>query len=1403
MTKKLKTSKIFKGAIIGTAGLMCLSFTPVNALNVFADYYSGEHSIGSEVISINGSSDTISVGADYKVMKAYFGTDNKIELGLSDEAYDTALAGGGAYENFTGKGGLQIVDITSDISVTYSSGIDISENLRASTEPDVYKVFTADYIGEYKVSYSITIKYEDDSSKTYSTDLSVNTEASSAYMMFEDESFIMPTTYYKDLAKAKNNNQLLPIRVMVPNVYLEDEEDPIEFTDAQIVTSKDEARALPTKGLAITANNITVHKEDGKFFIQKEDVANAVNGNNIIVTYTYYNAGSFVMSTSKTITVYEEYDNGDTEYKLTASLASTLTASTKVAVKLPTVNAYATESSTEKVSVKTVATAYKKNASGYYTETQDGSIADGKFTAWADGDYKIVFKVTDFYGNEAEVTTLVTGVKDTKAPEVTMYDAGDDANDRANGEFVSAETKLKTSAVQKNIVIYAIGATDNVTGVENLIYQRTIKSSARTFEIKSYNKYNLIFDFDFDTFLGQNYVIKKQMEADFATSAGDLDNADDVKTWLKEHNYLIVTSTPKDNYTEADYIADGEAYLDIDYTTMISGSSSGTSYTVTYIAKDNAGNSNSSLYYTFKVFDNAENFTDATAPTISISSSFKNNYSSTDKITFSAPVIKDEDEYVEKSISYAYYNGVTKIDDKDFTFTDEDYTINIKKDIATFSNLAPEAEKIILTITAVDDYGNEGIYTKEFKIIDVLDSVAPTIFRENYNTENTGATQNEKITLPTIVYTDDYAGYMTSEVKVYHLKSVNNQIVKTAVEANGKNASSKNNLYTLNAGSFVASFAGEYEVVVTTKDKGGNVVVSYYHYDVDAKNEISRPYINSTLSKETKVETNEELSLPIPVVNYAIDDDFDIYGVSEDSTNSATNYEVVVKYANADYDLLNNEIFIGHSYLQAGKYQLAYQINLQVFKNGFGFVKESDGVTLTIAAEKYYMTRIKANVSDADEHTGNYILYSKNANGTIKNIIYGEVDGTSITFYDLAAKLDGPAYITVGGINYYAQIEDEGLVFVSNFGNTANYLSATVEGATLKFTSHGTVGAVADKALTVTVDVEDGDSNALTTKDFVEITQTTDTYTITVSDTVAPSLNGANYEYSQTAEKGSTIYIQPNKSVENSNYAGAGIDEEKSYVELAFKGRTKNEETGATSSYSQSYSVKLKDWTNPTNSAFPGTYISDTTDDNFGSISYTLSATNNGTYTISYYIFDKAGNQQSLVLNETKFEIKVGDTVSPTLKLAKDFLDETYKVGDTITLDMSKLTMSDNVTTDVNDLMKTLKVKVTNTTTNEEVDNALDGVVEINGNYEGFFEYKITEVGTYKIEVEVTDDAGLTTTKSIEFEVTESETNANVVSTVVGIVLVIAAVAILAGVIIYFVVSKVKLDKELGSKKKK
>ena len=75
--------------------------------------------------------------------------------------------------------------------------------------------------------------------------------------------------------------------------------------------------------------------------------------------------------------------------------------------------------------------------------------------------------------------------------------------------------------------------------------------------------------------------------------------------------------------------------------------------------------------------------------------------------------------------------------------------------------------------------------------------------------------------------------------------------------------------------------------------------------------------------------------------------------------------------------------------------------------------------------------------------------------------------------------------------------------------------------------------------------------------------------------------------------------------------------------------------------------------------------------------------------------------------------------------------------------------------------------------------------------------YEITETGTYTFTVTVTDESGNFTPREFTFEVTDEEVDPTLTYQIIGTVLIVISVLVLAGVIIYFVVSKVKLDKEL------
>ena len=175
----------------------------------------------------------------------------------------------------------------------------------------------------------------------------------------------------------------------------------------------------------------------------------------------------------------------------------------------------------------------------------------------------------------------------------------------------------------------------------------------------------------------------------------------------------------------------------------------------------------------------------------------------------------------------------------------------------------------------------------------------------------------------------------------------------------------------------------------------------------------------------------------------------------------------------------------------------------------------------------------------------------------------------------------------------------------------------------------------------------------------------------------------------------------------------------------------------------------------------------------------------NGTITIAYTVYDNNGNSST-----AEYVIKAGDVTDPSVTVEDNFVESTYALSDfkdnIFKVDLSKLTYKDNVTS-ADEL--DLSFKLINNDTEEEIDALTTTENEVS--------YEITTVGNYTFSVTVTDETGNFTTREFKFEVTESDVDSTLAYKVIGTVLIVISVLVLAGVIIYFIVSKVKLDKEL------
>ena len=179
-----------------------------------------------------------------------------------------------------------------------------------------------------------------------------------------------------------------------------------------------------------------------------------------------------------------------------------------------------------------------------------------------------------------------------------------------------------------------------------------------------------------------------------------------------------------------------------------------------------------------------------------------------------------------------------------------------------------------------------------------------------------------------------------------------------------------------------------------------------------------------------------------------------------------------------------------------------------------------------------------------------------------------------------------------------------------------------------------------------------------------------------------------------------------------------------------------------------------------------------------------------GVYTITYTATDAAGNSTTKTM-----EVSVGDCEAPTITWKDGYaVASEVKLGDTWTLDLSKLTISDNVS-EADYLNKNVTIKLVKPDGTTQVSNI--------GNDKSY-KWKFDETGDYTLTITVKDEAGMSNPYKFTITVPKETVENDKVDSVVGTVLVVVSVVILAGVVIYFVVTSRKKTgvKRTSSKKK-
>ena len=146
-----------------------------------------------------------------------------------------------------------------------------------------------------------------------------------------------------------------------------------------------------------------------------------------------------------------------------------------------------------------------------------------------------------------------------------------------------------------------------------------------------------------------------------------------------------------------------------------------------------------------------------------------------------------------------------------------------------------------------------------------------------------------------------------------------------------------------------------------------------------------------------------------------------------------------------------------------------------------------------------------------------------------------------------------------------------------------------------------------------------------------------------------------------------------------------------------------------------------------------------------------------GVYTITYTATDAAGNSTTKTM-----EVSVGDCEAPTITWKDGYaVASEVKLGDTWTLDLSKLTISDNVS-ETDYLNKNVTIKLVKPDGTTQVSNI--------GNDKSY-KWKFDETGDYTLTITVKDEAGMSNPYKFTISVPKETVENDKVDSVVGTVL--------------------------------
>ncbi len=1064
-----------------------------------------------------------------------------------------------------------------------------------------------------------------------------------------------------------------------------------------------------------------------------------------------------------------------------------------------------------------------------------------EFTPLEDGSYTFIYTIYDIYGNSVSSSLgyhEFENITDVTAPTPIIYDASEYDEDEG---YQDVSHKLSSYTITNGIVIYAIGMDDNVSkvGDEGVELKRVIMTdeTVTKLTIEGYDSYNLVFNYSdlgsgaFNALITNNYYIRKALsnggyswttstdaaENDYSARADLIYSEETMLTWLKAHNYLIVidnanASTIYDLFTTEILDADGSvesstnyftanisssitdgatllawlanqdeetiagygfAYIDADETfgatTNDGGMGTGTYY-IHYVATD-AANNETDTYQAMTIVGTASY--DSDYPTITFSTTLQTVYTASSTITFNVPTASDtHDTNIVVNTWYRFLDE----DGKPIEVTDDDTVISVNDLASVFEDLdytgaTSNGAYLTNTYSKYHTSSSSGAITND-GYIDLTDSSAST-----YSIDLSQGGQ-QAVTIQIFVFVYDDAGNVGVYAETIEIANSQDTIDPQLYSIEGADTTEYNQgetieLPTVTVLDDAVSYMGFTIKMVYIDDDGNEVSVDPYGYSQDRQiadgktggyysvigGQVVLSYAGNyrlsiavydsrgaTIVTFFNYTANGRTIIQSPTISSTLADtqtiEVDDYAIGEtlELPIPTLSYEI---YDSVTYDEYTSDDYTGNATF------VVYGVNedgkLVDYSTSFGQLGsltpralwKSRGSLSQLEYELIYTARITV-------YNKNYFTYVEMSfdeeNGYTPGGYFTYTSEDTLTTVKVEALDDGTLEVEEGSTTYIVALDEDGDVTVYLNGEEFETYTGTIF-----------------------EDIENRDDLSLRTwfNGLKKYVLTSKTYRIILQDTTAPTITEYDYkDYEQlsiedlTEKYNSTLTIY---AIEEDSDA-SGIDVSKSTIVLSW-----SLADGTSSSQTWTGLDVLEDVTYSIGSS---------------------TAAQNGTYTVTYTAYDTLGNYST-----STYSFAVGDNVSPTITYDSDIVSSSYEIGSSdlspLVIDLGKISVWDN-----NDLPTEIPTVTLTNSSGEEI----EADESSNDDYLYFY---IDTVDTYTLTFTITDAVGWTTTSSTTFEVTSETQEASMVYQIVGTILIVVSVLVLAGVIIYFIVSKVKLDKEL------